>query len=224
MNLSAFYNKIHDFQVDSEDPIPFQGGLTNIRSSHVDGLEAEATALLPFSLRVDGNFTVQQSKVDSHQQLLDPALAEQIDIANGGPFNGNDVADRFAAYSMASGDVYGHDLPKVPSFTLNLGLQHTLHLADGGQLLSHIHMVYRDPYYFRIYNSPATDRLPDQLQFDMNFTYRPRGGHWHLDFLIENLTDTASVNSRYTDNFGTFITANYYVPPLQFIGRIGYAF
>jgi iron complex outermembrane receptor protein len=39
-----------------------------------------------------------------------------------------------------------------------------------------------------------------------------------------NLTNSDSVNSRYTDNFGTFITANYYVPPRQFIGRIGYSF
>ena len=224
VNVSAFYNKIHDFQVDSEDPIPFLGGLTNVPKSHVDGIEAEATQLLPFNLRLDGNLTLQESRVDSHQQLLDPALAEQIDIANGGPFNGNDVNDRFAAFSAASGDIYGHQLPKVPHFTINLGLQHTLHFDNGGVLISHIHMVYRDSYYFRIYNSPSTDLVPPQRQVDMNFSYKPAGGHWHVDFLIQNLTDSSSVNSRYTDNFGTFITANYFVPPRQFIGRIGYTF
>jgi iron complex outermembrane receptor protein len=224
VNISAFYNFVHEFQVDSEDPIPYQGGLTNIRQAHVDGVEAEATQLLPFHLRFDGNLTLQESRVDSHQQLLDPAAAEQIDLANGGPFNGNDVTDRFAAYGAPSGDVYGHQLPKVPDFTINLGFQHITYFADGGQLTSRIHYVYRDPYYFRIYNNPATDRVPAQRQFDMNFTYKAPGGHWHADFLIENLLDTASVNSRYTDNFGTFITANYYVPPRQFIGRVGYSF
>ena len=224
VNISAFYNHIHDFQVDSEDPIPFQGGLTNIVKAHVDGIEAEATQLLPYNLRIDANLTLQESKVDSHQQLLDPAVAEQIDIANGGPFNGNDVAQRFAAYGAAGGDVYGHALPKVPPFTFNLALQHSLYFGDGSSLVSSFHVVYRNPYYFRIYNNPVTDRLPAQHQFDLNFSYKVKGGHWHADFLIVNLTDTDAINSRYTDNFGTFITANYYVPPRQFIGRIGYSF
>ena len=224
INLSAFYNFIRDFQVDSEDPIPFQGGLTNVPKAHVYGLEAEATQLLPYNLRFDGNFTVQTSKVDSHQQLLDPAVAEQIDIANGGPFNNNDVNDRFAAFGASTGDIYGHKLPKVPPFTLNLGLQHRLDLGNAGSLTSSIHFTYRSPYFFRIYNSPATDKVPSQHQFDFNMTYLARNTHWHVDFVVVNLTNSDSVNSRYTDNFGTFITANYYVPPRQFIGRIGYSF
>jgi iron complex outermembrane receptor protein len=224
LNLSAFYNIIHNFQVDSEDPLPFDGGLTNVAKSHTYGLEGEVTQLLPYDLRVDGNFTVEGSKVDSHTQLFDPAVAEQIDIANGGPYNGNDVADRFAEFYSPAGDVYGKQLPKVPPFTGNIALQHTLYFPDGGKLASAIHFVYRSPYYFRIYNSPLTDKVPPQRQIDLNFTYTARGGHWHGDFLVINLTNSDSVNSRYTDNFGTFITANYYVPPRQFIGRIGYAF
>ncbi len=224
INLSAFYNMITGFQVDSEDPIPFLGGLTNIKASHVDGLEAEATQLLPYGFRLDGNFTLQESKVDSHQQLLNPAEAEQIDIANGGPFNGNDVADRFAATASPASDVYGHSLPKVPPFTFNIDLQHTHYFDDGGKLNSGLHFLYRSPYYFRIYDNPLTDFVPAQRQIDLNITYTVAGGHWHADFLIVNLTNSDSVNSRYTDNFGTFVTANYYVPPRQFIGRIGYKF
>ncbi len=224
LNVSAFYNMVHEFQVDSEDPIPFQGGLTNIKAAHVDGVEAEATQLLPYDLRLDGNLTVQGSQVDSHQQLLNPSEAEQIDLANGGPFNGNDVAQRFAAYYAPSGDVYGHTLPKVPPFTANIALQHTLFFDNGGKLNSAIHLIYRNPYYFRIYDSPSTDLVPAQRQIDMSFTYTAPGGHWHGDFLITNLTNSDSVNSRYSDNFGTFITANYYVPPRQFIGRIAYKF
>ena len=224
VNASAFYNKISDFQVDSEDPIPFLGGLTNVKKSHVDGLEAEATELLPFGLRLDGNITVQESRVDSHQQLLNPSQAEQIDIANGGPFNGNDVNDRFAAFAAPSSDVYGHQLPKVPPFTGNIALQHIYYFGSGAKLTSSIHLIYRNPYYFRIYNDPTTDRVPAQRQVNANFTYLTANKHWHFDFLIVNLTDSDSINSRYSDNFGTFITANYYVPPRQFIARVGYSF
>ncbi len=224
INLSAFYNMINGFQVDSEDPIPFLGGLTNIKASHVDGLEAEATQLLPYNLRLDGNFTLQESKVDTHQQLLNPAEAEQIDIANGGPFNGNDVGQRFGAFASPANDVYGHSLPKVPPFTFNIDVQHTLYFDDGGKLNSGLHFLYRSPYYFRIYDNPVTDFVPSQRQIDLNLTYTAAGGHWHADFLIVNLTNNDAVNSRYTDNFGTFVTANYYTPPRQFIGRIGYKF
>lgn len=224
INISAFYNMIHDFQVDSEDPIPFQGGLTNVKAAHVDGVEAEATQLLPYNLRLDGNLTVQGSKVDTHQQLLNPAEAEQIDIANGGPFNGNDVAQRTAAFFSAASDQYGHTLPKVPPFTVNIALQHNYYFDGGAKLTSGIHFIYRNPYYFRIYDNPSTDFVPPQRQIDLNFTYATADGHWHADFLVTNLTNSDSVNSRYTDNFGTFITANYYVPPRQFIGRIGYTF
>jgi iron complex outermembrane receptor protein len=224
VNISAFYNMIHEFQVDSEDPLPFQGGLTNIKASHVDGVEAEATQLLPYNLRLDGNFTLQESKVDSHQQLLNPSQAEQIDIANGGPFNGNDVNQRFAAFYSPSSDIYGHTLPKVPPFTANIALQHSYYWDSGAQLVSAIHFIYRNPYYFRVYDSPSTDLVPPQRQIDMSFSYKTADKHWHADFLITNLTDSASINSRYSDNFGTFITANYYVPPRQFIGRIGYSF
>jgi iron complex outermembrane receptor protein len=224
LNISAFYNMIHNFQVDSEDPLPFQGGLTNVKASHVDGIEAEATELLPFNLRLDGNLTLQESRVDTHQQLLDPSLAEQIDIRNGGPFNGHDVAQRFAAFYAASSDVYGHTLPKVPPFTANIALQHSLYFDDGARLVSGIHLIYRNPYYFRIFDDAITDLVPAQRQVNLNMTYTAAGGHWHADFLIVNLTNSDSINSRYSDNFGTFITANYYVPPRQFIGRIGYSF
>lgn len=224
INVSAFYNMIHNFQFDSEDPLPFQGGLTNIKASHVDGIEAEATQLLPQGFRVDGNFTVQESKVDSHMQALDPSIAEAIDIANGGPFNGNDVNQRFAAFYAASSNIYGHQLPKVPPFTANIALQHAYDFGNGDRLLSAIHLIYRNPYFFRVYNVASTDQVPAQRQIDLNFTYTRGDGHWHADFLVTNLTNSDSVNSRYSDNFGTFITANYYVPPRQFIGRIGYKF
>jgi iron complex outermembrane receptor protein len=224
VNVSAFYNMIHEFQVDSEDPLPFQGGLTNIKASHVDGVEAEATQLLPYNLRLDGNFTLQESRVDTHQQLLNPSEAEQIDLANGGPFNGNDVAQRTAAFFSPASDIYGHTLPKVPPFTANIALQHSYYWDSGAQLVSAIHFIYRNPYYFRVYDNPTTDLVPPQRQIDMSFSYRTADKHWHADFLITNLTDSASINSRYSDNFGTFITANYYVPPRQFIGRVGYSF
>ena len=224
INLSAFYNIVHNFQVDSEDPIPFDGGLTNVRKAHVDGLEAEATAILPEGFRADGNLTVQHSKVESHENLLNPSIAEGIDYANGGAFNNNDVAQRFAAYYASTSDVYGHQLPKTPPFTVNLTLQKKFTFNQGDTLTGSIHGVYRSAYFFRIYNDPSTDRVPNQHQFDLNISYKMHGGHWHADFSVINLANSNAISSRYSDNFGTFVTANYYVPPRQFLGRIGYSF
>ena len=112
----------------------------------------------------------------------------------------------------------------MPSFTGNIALQHSYDFSDGSALISAIHFIYRNPYYFRIYNSPTTDQVPSQRQIDMNFTYYAPDANWHADLVVVNLANSNSVNSRYTDNFGTFITANYYVPPRQVIARIGYSF
>jgi iron complex outermembrane receptor protein len=224
LNMSAFYNRYHDYQSDSEDPLPYQGGLTNIKAVHTYGLETELSALLPYNLRFDGNFSAMGGKVDSNEKLLDPEIAQEINKANGGPFVGNDLAQRAAAFASDSSDLYGRTPPKLPPFTSNLALKHTLNLPDGSSITSQAKFTYRASYWFRIYNNPATDKVPDMRQWDLNFTYLPPTGNWHADFIVTNLTNNASVNSRYTDSFGVGAVVDYFVPPRQFIGRLAYSF
>jgi iron complex outermembrane receptor protein len=42
LNVSAFYNDYRNYQTDSEDPLPYQGGQTNIPKSKVYGLKPKS--------------------------------------------------------------------------------------------------------------------------------------------------------------------------------------
>jgi iron complex outermembrane receptor protein len=224
LNLAAFYNHFTDYQVDSEDPIPFKGGQTNINDVRTYGFETEFTGLLPYYFRIDANMTLQGGRVDSHQQLLDPEVAQLINKNDGGPFTGNDLADRFAAFNAPSAQVYGHTPPELPSFAANVGVSQAMHFDDGGILTSHLKYSIRDSYYFRVYDNPATDLVPALHQWDLDFKYQFGAQKVHVDFLIKNLANTASVLSRYTDNFGVGAVSNFYVAPRLFILRLGAAF
>jgi len=224
LNVSAFYNLYDDLQVDSEDPLPYEGGMTNVRHAHIYGVEAEATALLPAGFTLDGGLSTMSGRIDSHQQLFDPELAQQINLANGGPFVGADLAQRLAAFYAPSSDVYGKTPPKVPDFSAHITLSHTLDLGAYGALTSQVRHTYIDPYFFRVFSNRSLDLVPAYRQWDLNFRYEPTGKHYFFEFAVTNLTDTASVTTKYTDNFGVGAVVNQYVFPRQFIGRFGVRF
>ncbi len=224
LNVAGFYNHYTDFQVDSEDPIPFKGGQTNINDVRTYGFETEFTAVLPYYFRVDANATLMGGKVKSHEQLFDPEVAQQINRVDGGAFAGNDIPDRAAAFHAPSGQVYGKTPPEVPNFAANIGVSQGAHFADGGVFTSHLKYSFRNAYWFRIYDNPATDRVPVLRQWDLDFDYLVPSKKVHVDFLIKNLTNTASVLSRYTDNFGVGAVSNFYVSPRLFILRLGTSF
>ncbi len=224
LNLAAYYNYYRDFQADSEDPIPYLGGLTNIKTMDTYGFESELTALLPYNLRFDNTLTLMGGKVMSHQQMFDPEVAQEIDRANGGPFNGNDVDDRFAAFYAGSADIYGRTPPKLPPFSATFGLTHNLYLPNGDELTSHLTYSFRDAYWFRIYDNPQTDKVPVYNQWNADFKYRFAHTGWYADLILTNLMDTPSVVSKYTDNFGVGAVAEGFVPPRSFVLRVGKSF
>ena len=224
LNMSAYYNDFKDFQADSEDPIPYLGGLTNIKKMQTYGFESELTALLPWNLRLDNTITLMGGKVLSHQQMFDPEIAQEIDRANGGPFNGNDVDDRFAAFYASSADIYGRTPPKLPPFATTFSLTHNLYFQNGDELVSHLTYSFRDAYWFRIYDNPQTDKVPVYNQWNADFKYRFSHTGWYADLILTNLMDTPSVVSKYTDNFGVGAVAEGFVPPRSFVLRIGKTF
>lgn len=219
LNISAFYNDYRNLQSDSEDPIPFQGGITNIPKSHTYGVEGEASVILPEGFRLDGNAAVMQSRVDSHFAVLDPYVAQQVNRADGGVFVGSDIADRAAAYQ----DLHGHQLGRVPHFSGMIGLNKSTDFGDYGKLDSYIQANYRTPYWARVFNN-AVDRVPSQFTMNLNLHYQPASGPWYAEFQVTNLTGSDDIASRYAENFGVGGVFDQLVPPRQFIGRIGAQF
>ncbi|MGI4747596.1 MAG: TonB-dependent receptor [Janthinobacterium lividum] len=218
-NLSAYYNEFSNYQIESEDPVPYQGGITNIAKLHVYGVEGEGSAVLPYGFRVDGNFSVADGRVDSHTSLLDPIVAQDINREDG-IFTPADLAARKAAFV----DVYGKRPGQVPPFTSSLALSYIHAFNNGASVTARAQFDYRKAYLFRVYNAPNTDLVPDLRQWNMFFNYTPPSRKWHFDFIVVNAFNTASIESRYGGNFGVGEITDYYVPPQQFIARIGTQF
>jgi iron complex outermembrane receptor protein len=219
VNIAAFYNDYRNMQVDSEDPLPYQGGVTNIGRLHTYGVEADVSALLPYSFRVDANLAAMDGKVDSHTHLIDPVAAQEANRLYG-VFTPADLAARAAAEV----DIHGRTPGKLPPFSASLAISRTDDMPFGGTLESRLQVLYRAAYYFRVYNIPAYDKVPDMHQLDLSFRYQPQNPHWYAELLVVNLTDSNSVNARIADNFGVGEVANLYVPPRQIIGRLGVRF
>ncbi len=219
LNLSAYYNEFTNYQIDSEDPSPYQGGITNIAKLHTYGVEGEGTALLPYGFRLDGNFSVASGAVDSHDFLLDPVVAQQINL-HYGIFTPQDLAARRAGFQ----DVYGKRPGQIPPFTGTLALNYTRSFTGGSSMSARAEFDYRQAYLFRVYDQPSTDLVPDLRQWNLFFNYTPPSRRWHLDFIIVNVLNTDSVASRYGENFGVGEITDYYVPPQQFIARLGTQF
>jgi len=220
LNLSAYYNDYLNLQEDSDDINPYGAGITNIPKSHVYGLETEVALILPAGFRIDANAAQMRSGVDSHFLALDPYTGAAIDIADGGRFAGNDLADRAAAYR----DLYGNQLARVPHFSSSLGVTESADLAAAGRLDLFLQGNYRSRYWARIYNNPAIDWLGSQFTMNFNAHYQPRRGSWYAEFQITNLTGSNDIASRFADNFEVGALFDALVPPRQFIGRVGVSF
>lgn len=220
LNLSAFYNDYRDLQSDSEDPIPYGGGITNIPKSHIHGLEIEASVILPAGFRIDANSALMRSKVDSRFLALDPNVAFQVDQAAGGRFVGSDVADRLAAFE----DLHGNELARVPHFSASGGIAKSTDLGAAGELDVFIQANYRSPYWARIFNNAAVDRVGCQFTMNFNAHYQPQQAPWYLELQVTNLTGSDDVASRFPENFGVGAVFDAIVPPRQVIGRFGVQF
>jgi iron complex outermembrane receptor protein len=220
LNLSGFYNDYRNYQAPSEDILPFDGGQTNVPKSYIYGLEAEGSAILPAGFRLNATAAWMRSKVVSDFFALDPQQSFLIDRANGGPFVGNDVNDRAAAFE----DLKGNQLPRVPHFTASASITKTSALPGLGKLDLFLEGSYRSGYEARVFNNPLVDHVGHWFVANLNLHFEPEHGPWYVEFAVTNLTGSTDVQSRFPDNFEVGAVYDFITPPRQFIGRVGIKF
>jgi iron complex outermembrane receptor protein len=217
INGDVFYNDYQNMQMDSDDLLPYDGGMTNVGLVHTYGVELDATAILPYNFRLEGNIASMGGRVNSHTTLLDPVMTTAVDQRYG-PFSPQDLAGRAAVEE----DVYGHTPGKLPNFSTTIALSREDTLPFGGNLESSIRGIYRAGYFFRVFDNPISDKIPSLYRLDASFKYTPEGANFYGEFLVTNLTNDADINARVAENFGLGVVSNIYVPPRQFVLRIGY--
>ncbi|WP_232280943.1 TonB-dependent receptor [Novosphingobium nitrogenifigens] len=219
VNVSAFYNDYRNLQLDSEDPLPYEGGMTNVAKAHVYGIEAEATALLPAGFRIDANAAWMNSKVDSDSYFLDPYIAQGINRTYG-IYTAADLAARAAAFE----NIKGNQLPRVPTFAAGGTLGKTTEIPGVGTLDTSLQLTVRAAHWGRIYNRAGTDRLPMLTLVNFNAHLDIARTRFYTELAVTNLFDVATLTSTYAENFGVGGIYQVFAPPRQVIGRIGFKF
>lgn len=224
LNAAAFYYDYSNLQYQEEDPIPYQGGVSNVPKSRIWGAELEGSLELTPSLQFDGNVTYLDGELVGDYLTLDPSLAHQatLDAAalGYGPFDAYTINLRAQQVRNTS----GNRPPKIPTWQGAVGLTHTLDLGRGGLLKSHVELIHRGKFQYRIFNDGARDVVPAYTLANANFTYEPSDARWSIGLTVTNLFDKDAVASRYSNPFGSFTTSDMYVPPRQVIGSVTYAF
>jgi iron complex outermembrane receptor protein len=242
INAAAFYYDYTNFQYEAEDLATFQGGVDNIPKVEIYGAEAELSYLLPYNLRFDSNLTLEKGRITSHFLAFDNVAGNAADLAAlADGVNLNEIFPNFdpktGTYSYTKGDlalfkkyrgpafrdVYGNAPPNLPEVTANATLTHMLDFADGSQLLSRVQVQYRDRYANAVYGDNEIYQTPSYVLWDLYFDYSFADENWDASFAIQNLFDKAAIQSRFVNQFGGETTQSY-VPPRQFIVRVGYKF
>jgi iron complex outermembrane receptor protein len=223
LNVAGYYYDYRNLQFPNDDPIPGRGGMDSIPESEVYGFDIEANALLTDTLRLDANFSYNESEITKDKLALDRAAyqaAQQALLLQGlSPFSPQVLAVRAAAVQ----NVKGSRLPKAPRYILNLTLSHRLNIADHGALTSSVSYRFRDSFPYLVFNNP-TDVVPSNHTVDVHLHYQPHRAQWYIEFAAYNVADDDSIQSLNTDIFAVGATSAIYVPPRRLMVRLGYDF
>jgi iron complex outermembrane receptor protein len=221
-NLAAFYYVYRNQQYIEADPVPFDAGMANIPSTHVWGGEAEVSYLaLRDKLRLNANLTAESGAVQGNYKTIDSTLLNAIEnsnplcLNNGAYFN----PGCWAAVIASSRSIGGNQPAKMPRYAGSANVSYSY-----GTLTPRIEYVYRGALWSRLFAEPGLDRVKAYGLVNFNLLYQPEQGDYTLSLTATNLLNTAGVNSRYTDPYGTGQTSQEYVPPRQVMGTVSYSF
>jgi iron complex outermembrane receptor protein len=231
VNVAAFYYIYDNMQFIYTDPIPYAGGLTNIPSTDIWGGEIEShyvggpddrlridTSLSVEDGAIQGNFFALDSTIQQHIIQTNPNCAFGIPPSFAGPF-GQPAC--WAAQLKAARNVSGNMPAKMPNILASIAIQYDFDVPYG-VLTPRVEYIYRGDFWQRIFNQPLVDHVPSYDLVNLNLEYIPTDTNWKIDFTVTNVTNSAGINSHYTDPYGTFTTSNQYIPPRQFLGMVSY--
>ena len=223
-NAAAFFYDYKNLQYQEEDPIPYQGGVSNVPKTRIWGAEAEATMDLTDHLRLDGNVTYLDGELVGDYITLDPSRAHAATLAAAalgyGPFDAYTIGLR----ALQTRNTNGNQPPKLPKWQGTIGATHTLELGGLGTLRSHAELIYRGKFQYRIFNDGARDVVPGYTQVNANVVFMPQDTRWTIGLTVTNIFDKAGIASRYSNPFGSFTTSDMYIPPRQAIASVKYEF
>ncbi len=227
LNVSAFYYLYEDMQFLYTDVEPFLGGISNIPSTHIWGGEAEASYLggPEDRLKIDASLGLEDGEIEGNFNALDSTIASKIIGRTSACNFGGAYYDPVCQHAILGGlrNIGGNSPAQMPNVTASIAVSYDFPVY-AGTLTPRVEYIYRGAFWQRIFAEPSVDRVPAYSLVNLNFEYVPEDAPWKVDFAVTNLFDTAGVNSRYTDPYGTFQTSEQFIPPRQILGMVSYSF
>lgn len=226
LNLSGFYYDYKNMQFLDEDAILFGEGTANAPGAEIYGLEIEGSWKPSPNWILEGSMAYTRGEFTKDFLALDPAAAILAQNAAGYYGTGEFFANFFPASlarDSARRNINGNEVPKIPEFqgTVSLGY---VNQVGPGELTAKASLTYRGEYQYRLFNNSRYDVTPDYTQVNLFLQYKPDDTNLSFSLSVTNLFDTAGVNSRFSDPYGSAQTYETYIAPRQAIFSIGYTF
>ena len=213
LNSALFRYKYNDMQYQATDPEVFEGGVNNIPSVDINGLEVEWVTQITSTLRMDLRISNLHTRIASDHFTLDNVASDQVTnalLAQGLPLFGEEI-QRARANQIQN--IRGNRLAKSPKWTSSLLINHNTPIGSLGQLESTLTVLRRGEFQYRVFNHAERDLVPAYTIANLNIDYQPHAVRWGLALKVLNLTDADGVNSRFTDVFGVGASSEQYIPP-----------
>lgn len=225
-NFAAFYYIYKDMQYIETDPVPFDGGISNIPSTHIWGGEAEASYhAMEDRLHINANLSLEEGSVEGNFTSIDSTVQQTIEATNPACVNGGAYYSKscWAAVIAGAKNINGNTPAKMPAVSGSVNVSYAFSVPTG-TLTPRVEYVYRGDMWSRIFNEASLDKIGAYGLVNLNLQYAPENSNFTVSLAATNITNVAGVNSRYTDPYGTFQTSQQYIPPMQVVGTIAYTF
>jgi iron complex outermembrane receptor protein len=213
--LAAFYNDYSDFQFDVLEPITGQGGIRNVSSGTIKGLEAQIEARLG-AFGFDAGAAYVDSKLGGltfvNERLLPPGnLGPQC--AAGVPSSPPFCFD-YQPYTIGTSG--GPNLYS-PKWTYNVGAELNLPVGGDATLRPRLNYSYVGKRFTYLAYSPVSDRIEEFGLLSALLTLQK--GSWFVEAYGTNLTDKTYVSGQAAASRNEFHGA-----PRQYGVRVGAEF
>lgn len=228
-DFAGFYYIYQDMQYIETDPVPFDGGISNIPSTHIWGGEAEFKYVgMEDRLHLDGTLSLENGAIQGNYFTVDSTVQQQIYATNpyclefGG--NGKYFDSRcWAAVAAAAKNIGGNPPAKLPTALASFDAAYDFNIGYG-LLTPRVEYVYRGGFWARDFDEAALDKVPGYSLVNLSLEFVPTDSRFKLSLVVSNIGNVAGVNSQYTDPYGTFTTSRQYIPPRQVVAMLAYKF
>ncbi len=237
-NADVFYYIHNNFQYIETDPIPFDGGISNVPRVDDYGAEFEADYTSPDGkLNITSNLSLERGTVVGNYSTIDSTIANKLEGVN---FSGSNQVNFatftptgpcafFGAYGnpacwkaveAAATNINGKQPPDMPNVSGSVAVSYRIDTSLG-PFTPRVEVVYRGSEWARIFNDPILDQVPAYTVVNLNLDFVPANNdHLRFSLAATNIGNVAGINSRYTDPYGTFTTSDQYIAPMQIIGTV----